>query len=313
MNGRAVRTGKQSVGTIGRLARRLSSIRLLRSPTTKYVALAVAAAVIMIAALSPLASVIVEGWLRRDVELRARLVFRSIRDQVAAGISATPHTDLKPFFERLTDDERILALGFCTSSGQLLYATKYLPKSITCNNVIRSKDDTFAVITDDGHQIHVSAFPISSGSINGHLLLLHDLSYIDARVNEVRFYSILALVGAAVGLGLLATAVVLALLRRWTSSIRSAIASVQRGGVDLGVSQRGDFPASKESARCSPSFGRNGNSPTASTSNGRPRRCTRCSIRSCLAPKCWSSPTASPTFTITTMATSSCRFQPAAW
>jgi trehalose 6-phosphate synthase len=246
MNGRAIRTGKQSVGTIGRLARRLSNIRLLRSPTTKYVALAVAAAVIMIAALSPLASVIVEGWLRRDVELRARLVFRSIRDQVAAGISATPHTDLKPFFERLTDDERILALGFCTSSGQLLYATKYLPKSVTCNNVIRSKDDTFAVITDDGHQIHVSAFPISSGSINGHLLLLHDLSYIDARVNEVRFYSILALVGAAIGLGLLATAVVLALLRRWTSSIRSAIASVQHGGVDLGVSQRGDFPASKE-------------------------------------------------------------------
>jgi trehalose 6-phosphate synthase len=84
MNGRAIRTGKQSVGTIGRLARRLSNIRLLRSPTTKYVALAVAAAVIMIAALSPLASVIVEGWLRRDVELRARLVFRSIRDQVAA-------------------------------------------------------------------------------------------------------------------------------------------------------------------------------------------------------------------------------------
>ena len=54
----------------------------MRNPMTKYVALAVAAAVIMITALAPLASVIVEGWLQRDVELRARLVFRSIRDQV---------------------------------------------------------------------------------------------------------------------------------------------------------------------------------------------------------------------------------------
>jgi len=231
---------------VGRLTRRISSSGIFRSSTTKYVALAVAAAIIMIAALSPLASVIVEGWLRRDVELRARLVFRSIRDQIAAGISATPYTDLKPFLERLTEDERILALGFCTSSGQLLYATKALPKSITCDNVVRTKTDTFAVISDKGQQIHVSVFPISAGQISGHLLLLHDLSYIDERVSEVRFYSILALVGASVGLGLLATAVVLALLRRWTSSIRSAIASVQRGGIDPGGSQRGDFPASRE-------------------------------------------------------------------
>jgi len=245
MNSRAIRAGRQSVAGIGKFARRFKDNWLVRNPTARYVAIAVAAAIIMIAALAPLASVIVEGWLRRDVELRARLVFRSIRDQVAAGISATPYTDLKPFFERLTEDERILALGFCTSSGQLLYATRYLPKSVTCESLSRTKDDSFTVISEGGDQIHISVFPISAGSISGHLLLLHDLSYIDARVNEVRFYSILALVGVSAGLGLLATAVVLALLRRWTSSIRSAIVSVQRGG-DLAGPQRGDFPASRE-------------------------------------------------------------------
>ncbi len=49
----------------------------------------------------------------------------------------------------------------------------------------------------------------------------------------------------AVGLGLLATALVLALMRGWTRSIRSAIASLHHGG-DIGTARHGDFPISKE-------------------------------------------------------------------
>lgn len=228
------------------LARRNLSFRIFSNPLLRYAALALAAALIMIAALAPLATVMVEGWSQRDIELRARLVFRSIRDQVATGIAVRPDFDLIPFFERLTEDERILALGYCTDQGELRYATKLLPKPVTCQTIKREKTDTFATVSDEGKRIHVSAFPITAGTATGHLLVMHDLSYIDDRAREAQFYSVLALVGVATGLGLLATAVMLGLMRAWARSIRSAIDYAQADGGESISPKRGDFPISRE-------------------------------------------------------------------
>jgi trehalose 6-phosphate synthase len=226
------------------LARRAQVGGLLRNPLVRYVALALAAAFIMIAALSPLASIMVEEWSQRDIELRSQLVFRSIRDQVASGIAAKPDFDPLPFFERLAEDERILALGFCTSQGQLRYATNLLPKPVTCESLKLDKTETFKIVTNAGRRIHVGAFPITTGTVTGHLLVLHDLTYADARAKQARFYSVLALVGVAAGLGLLATSIMLALMRGWTRSIRTAILDVQHG--EPRGRQRGDFPMSRE-------------------------------------------------------------------
>ena len=227
------------------LVRRARGNRLLRNPLSRYAAIALAAALIVIAALAPLASVMVEGWSNRDVELRVRLVFRSIRDQVAMGIAVKPEFDLIPFFERLAEDERILALGFCSDKGQLLHATKLLPKAVTCASIKRDKSDTFATVANDGKRIHVSSFPIATGTMTGHLLLLHDLSYIDDRAREARFYALVGLIGVAAGIGLLATAIVLGLMRAWAHSIRNAIVDAQDGSASTGP-QRNDFPISRE-------------------------------------------------------------------
>jgi trehalose 6-phosphate synthase len=187
----------------GAISRLLRENRILRNPLVRYAALAFAAALIMVIALAPVASILVEGWSQRDIELRARLVFRSIRDQVTAGIVAKPDFDLIPFFERLTEDERILALGFCTDREQLRYATRLMPKHVTCEKLKReNKADTFTTIRADGRHIHITAFPMTAGALTGHLLVLHDLAYIDDRAREAHLYAILALMGVAAGLGL---------------------------------------------------------------------------------------------------------------
>jgi trehalose 6-phosphate synthase len=188
----------------------------------------------------------IEGWSQRDIELRARLVFQSIRDQVATGIALKPDFDLIPFFERLAEDERILGLGFCPEEGKLRYATRLLPETVTCESIKRDKSDTFTTVTDDGKRIHISSFPITAGTSTGHLLVLHDLSYIDDRAQQAQFYSVLALVGVATGLGLLATAIVLGLMRAWARSIRNAIVDAQAGGGESVSLQRSDFPISRE-------------------------------------------------------------------
>ncbi|HET7851170.1 MAG TPA: trehalose-6-phosphate synthase, partial [Methyloceanibacter sp.] len=107
----------------------------LRHPLIKYAATGVAAILLIIIAVTPLMTAIVEGWSRRDVELRSRLVFRSIEDRVANAISVAGSSELTRYFEHLAEDEKLVALGFCDESGKLTNATKLLPKSLKCDEL----------------------------------------------------------------------------------------------------------------------------------------------------------------------------------
>jgi trehalose 6-phosphate synthase len=216
-------------------------MRYLQRPLTIYIALAVAGAALIIATIAPLASAIVEGWSRRDVELRSRLVFNSIRDQVASGLSAANGGNLVPFFERLAQDERLLALAFCDDSGRMAYATRRMPKQVTCGSIARAKIDTFSASAGAGHRLLVGAFPITAGAVRGHLLILHDLRFVDERAADARFYTTLALIGIVAGVGLLATATLLGLLRSWSGLLRRAIQDA-RSGYTPAADRVGDLP-----------------------------------------------------------------------
>lgn len=229
----------------GALDRRARIGRFLRNPLARYALIASLAAGLMISALVPLASMMVEGWSQRDIELRSRLVFSSIRDRITRDVADNTQVDLVPVFERLTGDERILALGYCNGQGQLLHATGQMPKAITCQNVRLSGASTITILRDAGRRIHISAFPIGSGATAGHLLVVHDISFIDQRAGEARFYSALALLGISAGLGLLATTIVVALMRAWAHAMRRAIADTRRGSSSDNY-REGDFPISHE-------------------------------------------------------------------
>ncbi len=202
-----------------------------RNPVVFYAVLALAGTALIILAIVPLTATVVERWSQRDVELRSRLVFNSIRDQISSGFATSGGRSLMPFFERLAEDERLLALGFCGEGGQLEYATRRMPSKVTCASVPRTKSDTFTTVRDGRHRLLVGAFPLTAGSVRGHLIVLHDLRFVDERTAAARFYSAIALIGIMVGIGLLATAAVLGVLRGWSQVVRSAIADAQRGVV----------------------------------------------------------------------------------
>jgi trehalose 6-phosphate synthase len=62
---------------------------------------------------------------------------------VYAGLATAGGGPLVPLFDRIAEDERVLALGFCGEAGRLEYATKRMPRSINCGSVARTKTDTF--------------------------------------------------------------------------------------------------------------------------------------------------------------------------
>ena len=195
----------------------------LRHPLIKYVAIGIAAILLMIVAVTPLVTAIVEGWSRRDVELRSRLVFRSIEDRVANAVNVAGPSGLTKYFEHIAQDEKLVALGYCDDSGTLRYATERLPKTLKCEDLPQDAVESFSTLSANDRHYLVSLFPIAAGDKKGQVVLLHDLTFADARARQARRYLALALIGVAAGLGLLATAVVQGFLRGWQRAIKAQI------------------------------------------------------------------------------------------
>jgi len=189
--------------------------RLLRNGPVRYGLILAGSCLVLVLALAPLAAVLVEGWARQDVDLRSRLVHRSVREQVAS-LTMTADTDLTPFLEHLADDERLLALGYCAGSSTLRFATHQMPKGIDCAGLPLRKTDAVAVRRVGGLHVHVGVYPMRIGTTDGHLLVLHDLAYVDERAATARIYTILALASAVVGFGIAAAGIVFVVVRRWT-------------------------------------------------------------------------------------------------
>ena len=209
-----------------------SAVRHLRNPLAAYAAMAVAGAALVILAIAPTTSTVVQRWSERDVELRSHLVFNSIRDQVAPALASASGATLVPFFERLTQDEQLLALGYCGEDGRIEHATRHMPKSVACPGPEQAKGRIFRTVSDGGQRLLVGTFPLPAGSKRGHLMILHDLGFIGDRVASARFRAAMSVIAIILGLGLLATASVLGVLRAWAQTVRSAVADTRRPEVD---------------------------------------------------------------------------------
>jgi trehalose 6-phosphate synthase len=229
------------------VARSDAAHRLARNPMVRYALLGIVAAVLVMAMLVPVGTAVIEGWSRRDVELRSRLLFRSIRDQIAATRMRADATGLAPLFDRIAEDERILALGICNDTGGLVHATRQMPRSVTCRALALGVSDAFTTLTDENRRIHVGAFRLAAEAGGGHLLVLHDLAFADARVRTARLYTVLSVAAVAGGVGLLAVGMALALVRSWTRSMREVVSEARHGRL-IDCTKGRDMPAGREIA-----------------------------------------------------------------
>jgi trehalose 6-phosphate synthase len=180
----------------------------------------------------------VEQWSRSDVEARSRLVYNAIQGPVVRAI-ADGHLDaLTPIFEGVALDQRILAVGLCDSGGKLVKPTKLMPATFSCEKVARSDAESFSTIVNDGRRIVVGAFPIVERQQKSYLVILHDLSFIDARTGEAQNWVAAALAGTAIVTAGIAAVFVVLMLRGWMNSLRRAIDEVRSGSPQLPL--RGD-------------------------------------------------------------------------
>lgn len=139
-------------------------------------------------------------WFTRDLELRTRLITTTIQDVFVKPTNA----EVKRTFERLIQDERLYALAYCSPDGQLSYATENFPTSVNCDLAPDEPLESHEMFRVNKTPLHFSFQPIMAGrKWRGHLVLAHDMSFVDRRSRDTKtyvFYTFVALAVMVIGM-----------------------------------------------------------------------------------------------------------------
>ena len=92
--------------------------------------------------LSPLVDRITLAWFKKDLDIRSHLITETLRDALIPLALGEPGGNIELLFNRVTKDERLVALGLCDAHMSLIYRTPSFPKEIDCKSVVKAAGET---------------------------------------------------------------------------------------------------------------------------------------------------------------------------
>lgn len=194
----------------------------------RYGAIALVITAVVVLAMWPLASSFVQQWAQRDVELRSQLVFNATRDQII-GLQAPQDVErLQSLLDRISADERILAVGLC-QGGELRLASSAVPAAFSCDQIAVQAGEVFTEVTYDEQSVLIASYPLGAPPDAANLVILHDFGFVEERRWQAYLFLLLALLGVAFVGAALASLVAFLIMRRWTLSVREAIEDARSG------------------------------------------------------------------------------------
>jgi len=181
---------------------------------------------LMAAALTPLANGLIVRWFERDVELRSRLIFDSSAASLGRLVEQGSKPEIEMLFNRIAEDERVLAIAWCGTDSTLQAASRAWPRAIPCGERPSAQGAFRSTELPQG-SVLVGSFPLArNGTDLGTLVILHDLGFISGRSLTAWIYLMAFL--AVLGVVISAVTLVMAriTLRRWVESLHRSL----RGG-----------------------------------------------------------------------------------
>lgn len=175
-------------------------------------------------AVIPLVDTLTLKWFVRDLEIRSELIGRMVESPLVDLLALESKPKLLSYFNRIIQDERLFAVGFCDRDGKLMYKTLTYPDSISCDSSGTLKAGQTALLRLTQGAVHVAAVGIEgNGRVWGRLMLVHDMSWIERRSSDTKWYLfyLFAVIGGVISL----VTVLVAHLswRGWIAGVRSML------------------------------------------------------------------------------------------
>ena len=175
--------------------------------------------------LLPLVDRLLADWFRRDVELRAGVIATSMEESVSRLVGSGEVGALAEFLDRVSTDERLVAVVLCSPSGTPIAMSRSAPDWLSC----APRETLIASDSKGGGDTGrlVSDFPLERmAPPQPTLRLVHDLRYADRRRAAVRDNVLAGTLASLLVLLALFIAATWWAFRRWSS----ALVDVIRGG-----------------------------------------------------------------------------------
>ncbi|MES3035563.1 MAG: trehalose-6-phosphate synthase [Gemmatimonadota bacterium] len=196
----------------------------------------------------PLVDSLTIRWFTRDLDIRANLVATTVEDAVQEHLLAGNQARVRQLFGKITQDERLFAMGFCAAPASKPIATSSLPKDLTCDSLARftTGDPSTHLLDSPRGPLLVTVRPLAgAGAAGGEMVLVHDMSFAGRRSEETRKYLFYVFAGLGLTISLITVIVAQLSWRGWEQGLRA----LMRGEGLLRPTDKADHPELRPIAR----------------------------------------------------------------
>jgi len=175
-------------------------------------------------AVVPLVDKLTLSWFIRDLDSRSTLIANTIQEPLQDRLAAGSRTSVVAFFAKITQDERLYAIGYCASPKSRPLASRLLPKVIHCDDLARWEKPGENLLSGDNGLLHVTVRPMGSEATpTGSLVLVHDMSFVERRSEETKRYLFYFFVGLAAVVSLITVIIAQLSWRGWVQGMRALL------------------------------------------------------------------------------------------
>ncbi|HKH93819.1 MAG TPA: trehalose-6-phosphate synthase [Gemmatimonadaceae bacterium] len=177
---------------------------------------------LLASAAMPLVDRLTFRWFVKDLDLRATLIANSVEERVGPLAAAGDRVGLRAFFSRLTEDERLYAVGVCSSGSTHPDGTAPMPTTVRCDALDAYLKSSGQVIDDAHGPLLVSARRMVVGADSSNaLVIVQDLSFAARRSEETKGYLFYFFVGLGIVVSVITVVVAQLSWRGWVQGMRA--------------------------------------------------------------------------------------------
>jgi trehalose 6-phosphate synthase len=176
-------------------------------------------------AVVPLVDRLTLQWFVRDLDIRTSLITRTIQEPLADLVRGGSRAKILRYFDRLIQDERLFAVGFCDPQRRLVYKTVTFPSSLGCTGRPLSPMEVEGrVVNLDRGPVHVGDYDLEAdGKAYGHLVLVHDMSFVQRRSDDTKKYIFYLFAALAAIVSLVTVVIAEVSWRGWVAGLKAVI------------------------------------------------------------------------------------------
>ncbi len=175
-------------------------------------------------AVVPLVDKLTLRWFVRDLDIRARLITSTMQEPFESLLLLGDRGKINTLLTRAIRDERLLALGYCSPEGRLLYRTANFPESVSCSQTKSPNGEIQPLQQLAQGMVHVAVKPLDHDKgATGALVLVHDMSFVERRSADTRNYVILLFAVLGIITSLITVFVAHLSWRGWMDGVRAML------------------------------------------------------------------------------------------